>query len=374
MVELVQQIFFWAFPFLLVLAPLVFFHELGHFSVARFFGVGVEVFSIGFGPEIWGWNDRRGTRWKISAIPLGGYVQLKGEGENKEVEKPVADGGAKEPAAAGVNGFGLCTRHPVAKMAISLAGPLANFLLAVVLLFAVFRTQGMPTPSSRIAKVIEGGQAERAGFQEGDTIKRVGQQSVESLRDVLRVISLSTDETFAFEIERMGQLHLLLVGRDQLKIAKGLGLEVEPPSLRSVNLWESVAYAVQYVRRWCHDILVTLTQLATLKQAGGILMIAKESKKVVERGWHQLFAFAALLSVNLGLVNLLPIPALDGGQVVLYGLEWVWGRALSKRILEWFARIGLVCIVTLLLLTTWNDVNRLGLIAWVTSFCKGLFA
>lgn len=371
MVELAQQIFFWAVPFLLVLAPLVFFHELGHFSVARFFGVGVEVFSVGFGPEVWGWHDRHGTRWKISAIPLGGYVQLKGEDEDQEAEKA---GETHKKSASKVRGVGLCTRHPAAKIAISFAGPLANFVLAAVLFFGVFSTQGIPIYSSRIAKVTEGGVAERAGFQAGDTIKRVGQKAVKSFADVLHLIGVSEDTTLAFEVERDLEPHLILVARDQFATTGNLGWAAEPPAFTRLGLWASAVHAVRHVRVLCGRILQTLTQVATLKEAGGVLMIAKASKDFVEAGWHHLFAFAALLSINLGLINLLPIPALDGGQIALYGLEWVWGRALSKKVLEWFARIGLACILALFLLTTWNDVNRLGAIAWVISFFKGLFA
>lgn len=344
-------------PFLIVLGGLVFFHELGHFLVARFFGVGVQAFSIGFGPELLGWNDKHKTRWKISAIPLGGYVKLDGE-----------EGAKGKPSDRD-----LSSKHPFQKILIAFAGPFANYLLAVIIFFGLLTFQGVQTMSTSISAVRPGSVAEKMGLRLGDRILGVNDQKTISALEVVQgiqdFVTGSEGSSLKISFERDG-LPLSLTADIQGKDVEVLGVEFKDSGAwTSVSPLKAMGLAIEKVMFLTKQILKTLTRADAFKEVGGVLMIAKVSGDVAAQSWLALLGMAGVLSISLGLVNLFPIPALDGGHIMLYTFEWIKGGPVSPRFSEWFFRIGMIVVIGLFLLTTVNDLSRLGIVKMV----KGLF-
>lgn len=359
-------------PFLFVLTTVVFFHELGHFLVARWCGVGVRVFSVGFGPELLGFNDRRGTRWRISAIPLGGYVKFHGdEGEASTPDRPAL---ARMSEAERSTTFAAKTVWQ--RAAIVAAGPIANFILAIAIFAALFTLYGRETTSARVDTIVPGTAAERAGFQPGDTVVAIDGEPVSSFNDLQRIVSGSAGSDLAITVERQGgpvTLHAtpeLREVRDRFgnvhRIAQlGLSRTNDPSSivverfdlpqaivLGAQETWFVVARTGTYLR----DVLIGRE---SADQLGGPIRVAQVSGQVATLGFTALIHLAAVLSVSIGLINLFPIPMLDGGHLLFYLIEAVRGRPLSERAQDIGFRIGLAAVLMLMLFTTWNDIIHL---------------
>jgi regulator of sigma E protease len=359
-------------PFLFVLSLVVFFHELGHFLVARWCGVRVLVFSIGFGPEIIGFNDRYGTRWKISAIPLGGFVKFFGDDNAASV--PDAAQAATMSAEERSRSFMF---QPVAKRAaIVVAGPLANFLLAVVIFAGVFMLYGKQTMSARVDSVQPGSAAADAGFKTGDLVVAINGHAIDNFADMQRVVSASAGETLRIAVDRDGVQQILqatpalkevkdnfgnvqrigILGISRSMAAEDLKLRpVAPPQA----IWLSVQETWSVIDRTLGYLGGVITGREAANQLGGPIRIAQMSGQVASFGFVPLIQLAAVLSISIGLLNLFPIPLLDGGHLLFYIIEGVRGRPLSERAQELGFRIGLAIVLMLMIFATFNDIVHL---------------
>lgn len=359
-------------PFLFVLTVVVFIHEMGHFLVGRWCGVGVRAFSVGFGPELFGFNDRHGTRWKLSAIPLGGYVKFAGDANGASV--PNRDEMNAMSAAERAESF---HHKSVAKRAaIVAAGPIANFLLAIAIFAGSAYINGKQVLVPRIDAVQPGTPAEAAGFQKGDLIVAIDGHPVEGFADVQRVIVGRAGEQTNFTVERDGeQINITAVpalreietelGRQRIG-QLGIQASRESGDLRHRNfgLVESLGVGVMeswfVVERTFDYIGKVFTGRESADQLSGPIRIAQASGYVANVGFGALLGLTAILSVSIGLINLFPVPLLDGGHLLFYSIEAVRGRPLSERMQEIGFRIGLAFVVMLMLVATWNDIVHLG--------------
>ena len=359
-------------PFLFVLTLVVFFHELGHFLVARRCGVRVLVFSIGFGPELFGFNDRHGTRWKLSAIPLGGYVKFFGDENAASVPDQAALAAMSEEERR--HSF---IHQPVARRAaIVVAGPLANFLLAIAIFAALFMIFGKPSTSPRVDAVQPGSAAEAAGFKPGDMVLTIDGRPIESFPDMQQVVSTSAGETLTFEVDR-GGVKVTLKATPTLRESKDrfgnvhrigvLGITRSPSPddthFQPVGPLKAVELGVQrtwfVVDRTLSYIGGVISGREAADQLGGPIRIAQVSGQVASEGLPSLFSLAAVLSVSIGLLNLFPVPLLDGGHLLFYGIEAARGKPLSERAQEVGFRIGLAIVVMLMIFATYNDLLHL---------------
>jgi len=359
-------------PFLFVLSLVVFFHELGHFIVARWCGVRVLVFSIGFGPEIVGFNDRHGTRWKISAIPLGGFVKFFGDENAASV--PDSARAASMDADERAHSFMF---QPVAKRAaIVVAGPLANFLLAIVIFAGVFMLYGKQTMSARVDSVQPDSAAAAAGFKPGDVVVAINGRPVENFTEMQRIVGSSAGETLAVTVDRGGS-QLILNATPALKEVKdnfgnvqrigilGISRSMAPEDLKlhPVAPPQAVVLAVtetwSVIERTLGYIGGVIAGREAANQLGGPIRIAQMSGQVASFGFVPLIQLAAVLSVSIGLLNLFPIPLLDGGHLLFYLIEGIRGRPLSERAQEVGFRIGLAIVLMLMIFATFNDIVHL---------------
>ena len=359
-------------PFLFVLTLVVFFHELGHFLVARWCGVRVVVFSIGFGPELFGFNDRHGTRWKLSAIPLGGYVKFFGDENAASVPDQAALAAMNEEERR--HSF---VHQPVGRRAaIVVAGPLANFLLAIAIFAALFMVFGKPSTSPRVDAIQPGSAAEASGFQPGDVVLTIDGRPVESFSDMQQVVSTSAGQTLVFEVDR-GGVRVMLKAVPTLKESKDrfgnvhrigvLGITRSPSPddthFQPVGPLKAVELGVQrtwfVVERTLSYIGGVISGREAADQLGGPIRIAQVSGQVATEGLSSLFSLTAVLSVSIGLLNLFPVPLLDGGHLLFYAIEAVRGRPLSERAQEVGFRIGLAIVLMLMIFATYNDILHL---------------
>ncbi|MGE0211836.1 MAG: RIP metalloprotease RseP [Parvibaculaceae bacterium] len=358
-----------AIPFLAVLTVIVFFHELGHFLVARWCGVAVEVFSIGFGREIVGWTDRQGTRWKIGWLPLGGYVKFLGDANAASMPDTSA------PARA--RGTGDFHSKPLSRRAaIVAAGPIANFLLAIVIFAASYSLIGVPVSLPVVDEVKAGSAAEAAGMKPGDLIKRIDGKEIASFTDIQRQVADRPGDPLPIVIERNGaemtltvtpiatevsdgaggkmRLGLLGISRDVRRDLrydkKGVG---EAVTLAVGETWFVITKSLSYVKG-------VIVGRESADQLAGPLRIAQVSGQAAAVGFSALLQLAAVLSVSIGLINLFPIPLLDGGHLLYYAIEWIRGRPLGPAAQEFGFRIGMVLVLMLMLVATWNDIMRSG--------------
>jgi regulator of sigma E protease len=348
--------------FVVVLGVLVFIHELGHYLAARWRGVHVEVFSIGFGRRIKAWTDRRGTEWRVSWLPLGGFVKLHGQ------EGP--DDATPEQRAAWRAGQ---TFHekPVRDRAIVVAaGPIANFLLAAVLFAGLYMTVGQPQPSATIGTVVEGSAAARAGLLPGDRILALDGEPVSRFEQVQRHIQPRPGQPVAIRLQRQGTEETLTATPDNRDSKGVLGIAGGAPEFLRLNPVSALAAGVTQTWDISVQTLAGLWQMISgqrgTEELGGPLRIAQLSGQVAELGLASLISFMAVLSVNLALINLFPIPVLDGGHLVFYAFEAIRGRPLPPRAIEYGFRAGFALLVALFVFATWNDLSSLGVVRWVT--------
>jgi regulator of sigma E protease len=349
-----------ALAFLVVLGVLVFFHELGHYLAARWRGVHVEVFSIGFGPAIATWRDRVGTVWKLAWLPLGGYVKLHGQ-ERPDTPPP----GAAERIPGRV-----FHEKPVGSRAIVVAaGPIANFLLAMVLFALLFATAGRPVILPVAGDVLENSAAARAGIQANDQILAISGTPIRTFEDIQRIISAHPDESLPVTIKRGDAEKTLSVHTDARetdgrKIGM-LGIRGGRVEYQRLSPPEALVGGVTQTWQVTSETVMGLWQMISgqrgTEDLGGPLRIAQLSGQVAQLGLGSLISFIAVLSVNLGLINLFPIPVLDGGHLLFYLAEAIRGRPIPARAQEYGFRAGLALLAGLFILATWNDLGHLGL-------------
>ena len=362
-------------PFIILILVVVFVHEYGHYYFAKKYGVGVTDFSIGFGKELFGWNDKSGTRWKICFIPLGGYVKFFGDRNvfsqadhekilnkyNKEDQKKL-----------------FVTKPLYQRSLIVAAGPLANFLLAIFIFFSIYTFVGKDFTPAMINEVKKESPAFVAGLKKNDIIYSIDGNKVNSILDVSKYIITSTAEYIDFTVLRFDQkINLkvrpnLVPSEDNLgnKINKRMiGIKLTPfnNEINHVKLGPTKAlyYAINEVYFVSISSLKYLGMLLTgtgdTSQLGGPIRIAKITGQVAEFGFVPFLSIMAYISISLGLVNLFPIPLLDGGHLMFYGFEKVLGRPLSQKTQEGFFRIGMFLLLSLMFFTTFNDLKDLGL-------------
>jgi regulator of sigma E protease len=359
-------------PFLFVLTIVVFFHELGHFLVARWCGVKVQAFSIGFGPEIVGFNDRHGTRWKLSAVPLGGFVKFFGDDNAASV--PDRDAAAEMSEEEKKVSF---VHQPVrSRAAVVAAGPIANFILAIVIFAAIFGTAGRQYTSARVDSVQPGSAAQIAGFQPGDLVLSIDGEQIDSFADMQRIVSISAGEPLTIVVDRGGR-EVTLKATPQFRELKdnfgnahrlgvlGISRSMQPGDIKTKTYGPLAAIGEGAKETW-FIVDRTLSYIGGVfagreaaDQLGGPIRIAQVSGQVATAGFVALMHLTAVLSVSIGLLNLFPIPLLDGGHLLFYGIEAARGRPLSERSQEIGFRIGLAIVVMLMIFATFNDILHL---------------
>ncbi|MDP9095620.1 MAG: RIP metalloprotease RseP [Pseudomonadota bacterium] len=352
--------------FLVVLGVLVFVHELGHYLAARWRGIHVETFSIGFGRAILRWTDRVGTVWKLAWIPLGGYVKLHGQERPEDVAEDVRAGWQEGRTFHG---------KPVLSRAIVVAaGPVANFVLAAVLFATLFATAGRPFSLPVLGDVLPGSAAAVAGLIAGDRVTAINGNKVSKFEDLQRIVAGAPDQTLAIDIIRDGapqtvQAHTA-VREGALKRRMGV-LGVKGGAAEFTRLDPLNAIVAGFEQTWdvtkqtVEGLGQMLTGARSADELSGPLGIAQLSGQVASLGIASLVSFIAVLSVNLGLINLFPIPILDGGHLVLYFVEAVRGRPVSYKLQEFGFRAGFAVLAGLFVFATWNDLSHLGLFRWV---------
>ncbi len=362
-------------PFIALILVVVFIHEYGHYYFAKRYGVGVTDFSIGFGQEIFGWNDKSGTRWKICWIPLGGYVKFFGDrnvfsqADQEKILKKYNEEDRKK----------LFVLKPLyQRVLIVFGGPLANFLLALVIFFSIYTFIGKDFTPAVINEVQSDSPAMVGGLKQNDVILEIDGNEVQSIMDVSKYIMMSTDDFIDFKVKRSYDELLLkikpniVLSEDNLgnKINKrvvGIKLGAQNNEINHVKLGPAkaiyhAAHEVYYVSTSSLKYIgAMIFGKADTSQLGGPIRIAKISGQVAEFGLLAFISMMAYISISLGLVNLFPIPMLDGGHLMFYAFEKVLGRPLSQNTQEGFFRIGLFVLLSLMVFTTFNDLKDLGL-------------
>ena len=361
-------IWFILIAFVCALGPLIVIHELGHYWVARLFGVGAEVFSIGFGREIFGWTDKRGTRWKVGWLPLGGYVRF--VGDDNEASAPADD----RQLTAREKELSFHLKPVGQRFLIVLAGPMANFALAILIFVAFFATMGAPRTSNVVSALQQGSPAQAAGIKVGDRVVAIANRSTPTFEDVAQVVLMRPTERVPIVVERGGRTLELqaVIGVHQqvdrfgqryrigrIGIYGGLRKYERLPAIELLPA--AASYTVRMTRSMIDGLWQIISGRRSAKDLGGPVKIAQIAGQQASLGFADFILLVALLSINLGFINLLPVPMLDGGHLVFYAIEAVRRRPVSAKALDWAFRGGLALILALLVFVTINDLGSLGL-------------
>lgn len=362
-------------PFVIVLTVLVFVHELGHYLIARWNGVRIEVFSIGFGPEIFGWNDRAGTRWKFSVMPLGGYVKMFGDADPASMPANEVAAMTEEERAVSFHHKRLPQRAAVVA-----AGPFANFVFAIVVLAALFATVGQPFTPPDVGKVQPNSAAEKGGVKPGDVFVAINGEPIHRFEDVQRIVRLDPGLPLKILVRRgSGDVTLTVTPKittitDRFGNTHRLGLlGIVGGKVKYVRrdpasaVWRAGAETMNIATGTLDAVWQMIIGARTADELGGPLRIAQMSGEVAQGGIVAMLWFMAVLSINLGLINLFPIPVLDGGHLLFYFAEAIRGKPLGQRAQEYGFRVGLALVLTLMVFATWNDLVHLRVIAFLKS-------
>ncbi|MBP1849948.1 RIP metalloprotease RseP [Rhizobium halophytocola] len=359
-------------PFVLVLTLLVFVHEMGHYLVGRWSGIRILAFSVGFGPELIGRTDAKGTRWKICAIPLGGYVRFFGDADAaSKPEQDELEAMSDEDRAQTLAGAALWKRAATVA-----AGPIANFLLAILIFAVLLGVYGKPIADPVVAEVKPESAAAVAGVRAGDRLLSLDGEKVATFDDVRRYVSMRPEVPIAVSLERGGEVVDLQMTPRRTEITDQFGNKMEVGLIGIVTNQESGNFRIENlgpgqalaegVRETWHVVAGTFDYLSNLfrgrmnaDQLGGPVRVAQASGQMASLGVAAVLQLAAVLSVSIGLLNLMPVPVLDGGHLVLYALEAVRGKPVGPGVQEIAFRIGLAMILSLMVFATWNDISRL---------------
>lgn len=379
-------------PFILVLAVLVFIHEWGHYIIARICGVKIEKFSIGFGPEIWGRNDKHGTRWKICAIPLGGYVQMFGDSDPSSAApaEGVTEGEQVRSFTDEEKKVAFFTQPLYKRAAIVFAGPAINYIFAIIVLSALFMFQGQPYMPPVAAKVVEPSAAFDAGVRPDDKIVSVNGEPIARFQDLRPITDMNIEKPMQVVIvhslggkdkgwDEANPVTLTITPRrvvkeDRFGFRHEVGLMgiVSPESafeMQKHGFFSAIGASIGETLRITTMTLKGLGQMIigtrSTDELGGVLRIGAYAGDFASQGIIAFITFAALLSINLGLINLLPIPLLDGGHLAMYAMEKLRGKPLSTQVQEYALRVGLVFLLGIMFLATWNDLVQLKVVDYV---------
>ncbi len=359
-------------PFLFVLTVVVFIHELGHFLVARWCGVGIKVFSIGFGPEIFGFYDRHGTRWRLSWVPLGGYVKFIDDDNVASTSgREAFEALPEEDRKRSFQGKTLAQRA-----AIVAAGPIANFILAIAIFTAIFSAFGEQVTAAKVDAITPGSAAERAGFKTGDRVISIDGTTIDSFAGMQRIVAMSPEQELHFVVDRNGanvdvtatperkeitdrfgnDMRIGLLGIQRSTSPDDWTLERHDPLTAFVMAVKECYFIITRSLGYLYDVVVGKE---SADQLGGPIRIAQISGQVASVSFVALLNLAAIISVSIGMINLFPIPMLDGGHLLFYGIEAIRGRPLSDSTQEISFRIGLAFVLMLMIFATWNDLIHL---------------
>jgi regulator of sigma E protease len=343
----------------LVLGLLIFFHELGHFLMARSMGIGVSTFSLGFGPRLWGFTAGK-TQYRVSAIPLGGYVKLVGESRDAAVPE-----GYTEQES-------FMLRPPWQRMIVVAAGPVFNFVLAWLIYFGLFWAMGQALILPTIGTIVEGSPAQEAGIRQGDTIMAVNGRAIESWTELAQKIRASEGQELSFSLVRDGD-RLTTAVKPRVEVQKNIfGEEIRVPLIGISpagdmvylpmgpieSAWAGLVQTWELIKLTVQGIVKLVSRIIPLETIGGPILIAQLVSEQAQRGIVDVLALTALISINLGLLNLLPIPVLDGGHLLFYAIESVTGRPLSEKWQQITIRLGLALLFALMALAVYNDLAR----------------
>jgi regulator of sigma E protease len=355
--------------FFLVIGPLVFIHEMGHYLAGRWFGVKAEAFSIGFGREVAGWTDRRGTRWKVAWLPLGGYVKF--AGDMNPASQPTAEWLSLPPTERQAT----FQAKPVWQRAIIVAaGPFVNFVLAILILAGFALAYGDARTPSVVGQAIPGTAAAAAGLRAGDRVTALGGRTVETFEDMVRFVKIRAGERVRVDYVRGDAARSVeaIIGTQVQEDRFGnsykvglLGIAPGAPVIEPVGVLEAPVVAINRTGQIVGMMVETIGQIVSgrrsVKELGGPLSIAKVSGEQISLGIDAFVFLIALVSINLGFINLLPVPMLDGGHLLFYAIEAVRRRPVAPEAVEWAYRGGLVAVLALMLLVTFNDLGNFGL-------------
>jgi regulator of sigma E protease len=366
--SVLHGVWYYVVIFLVILTVVVFVHELGHFLVARWNGVKVEVFSIGFGPEVWGRVAADGTRWRIGLLPLGGYVKMFGDAD---AASATASG---QPMTPEERAQAFCHKRVGQRAAIVVAGPAANFLFAILGLAGMFMALGQPVTQPVVGMVHPGTAAEAAGLKAGDRITAINGRAVERFQDIQRMVRLEMENELSLSVTR-GTASFDVAARPRIISRKGvfgdmekvpvLGISADPASTVVVRhgpigaLGEALAETESMVRSTFIGIGQMINGSRDTDELGGPIRIAKGAGEAAQLGLASVVFYTILLSLNLGLINLFPIPVLDGGHLMFYAFEAILGRPLGEKAQEYGFRIGLFLVLALMVFATRNDLVSL---------------
>ncbi len=359
-------------PYVIVLSLLVFVHEMGHYLAGRWSGIRVLAFSVGFGPELFGYTDAHGTRWKLSAIPLGGYVRFYGDADAASL----ADGKELAEMSLAERAQTLAGARLWKRAVTVAAGPIANFVAAIAIFAVLFATQGKPVADPVVAEVKAGSAAFEAGVQPGDVLVALDGDRIETFDEVVRYISMRPEIPVVVTVRRNeSEVDLDMVPRrtvttdrfgNEMEVGQiGIVTNQQSGNFRIVELTPLQAVGEGVLQTW-HIVTGTFDYLSNhfagrmnADQLGGPVRVVQASGQMATLGIVALFNLAAVLSVSLGLLNLMPVPVLDGGHLVLYALEAIRGKPVGQNAQEIAFRIGLIMILSLMVFATWNDISRL---------------
>ncbi len=358
-------------PFLFVLTIVIFVHEMGHYLVGRWCGIGAKVFSVGFGPELFGFTDRKGTRWRLSAIPLGGYVKFVGDMNAASASATVDDDLDEAERAQAFH-----TKHVWRRAATVFAGPAANFLLAIAIFAVVLSVFGRTVADPVVAELRDGGAAQQAGVLPGDVFVSMDGDPVETFADVQRYVAPRAGVPIDFVMRRAGEAIPLSITPERLEIEDRFGNRIEQGVIGVLNnaevgqmrtetyppleaLWLGVTETGFVIARTGGYLYGVVTGRERPDQIGGPIRVAQVSGQVATLGFVALLNLTAILSISIGLLNLLPVPVLDGGHLLFYAYEAVRGKPMSEMAQEYGYRIGFALILGLMVFATWNDITML---------------
>lgn len=365
-------------PFFVVLSVLVFVHEWGHFIVARMNGVRVEVFSIGFGRELFGFNDKKGTRWKFSLLPLGGYVKMFGD---EDPSSTSVDGEKRKKYTKKEREQAFFSKTVGQRAAIVFAGPAVNFIFAILVLAGLYISVGQPYTPAVVGGILENGPADKAGIRLNDRIVSINGAKIENFQDIQQQVALNLDKPLEFAVDRKGVMKTLTVQPEKVIDENRFGFissrgkiginSIEGREIKEYGVVEGVWAAVVETGSISMMTLEAVGQIITgtrsADELGGVIRIGAMAGEFAATGMIALVSFAALLSINLGLINLFPIPLLDGGHLVFYAVEALKGSPINEKSQEYFFRLGFLFVISIMLFATWNDLVQLHVIDYVVN-------
>ncbi len=364
-------------PFIILISVIVFVHEWGHFWVARRNKVKVEHFAIGFGPELLGFSDRHGTRWAFHLVPLGGYVKMLGDAD---ATSATADDQIIEKLSKEERQQTLHSKTPWQRIQVAAGGPLANFIFAIVAMIGLFAILGQPILPPVVGTIDSSGIAAKHGLKINDRISKINNEQIRCFEDILPFIRNGKHDVLTIKVLRDDKhvdLQIPLTIKDEktgeIQRVKILGIKPNPSQeYEKLPLGEAIQTAFSTFWKMCKTIAVGLTELMTGQrksdELGGIFAIGDMASQSAKLGFAGMLWFIIVMSINLGLINLFPIPVLDGGQILINAIEWIIGKPIPEKIQKYIFGSGFAIVICLMLYSTWNDLMRYKIFQMIRGF------